>query len=208
LKSYHQFCGVAKALDVVGERWTLLIVRDLLLGPRRYGDLLASLEGITTNLLAKRLRDLEAHGVVERRALPAPAGSRVYALTALGRSLQPAILALGAFGARFMSAPDPDEKLSPRWAMVSLMRRCRGAAEPVTIGLEIGDLRYQGRLDADGLVMRDGAPPSPDVTVRGPVQAHVQWISGRCAITDLVRDGSLQRDGSARALRAFERSLR
>src|SRR6187549_2526493 len=91
-RSYHQFCGLARALDVVGERWTLLLVRNLLLGPRRYGDLLEELPGITTNLLAKRLRALCEHGLVEKTALPPPAAIPVYALTEAGAALEPAIM--------------------------------------------------------------------------------------------------------------------
>src|SRR5690349_12744259 len=91
-RSYQQFCGVARALDVVGERWTLLIVRNLLLGPRRYGDLLAELPGLTTNLLAKRLREMELVGLVEKRELPPPAASTVYALTADGAALEGVVM--------------------------------------------------------------------------------------------------------------------
>src|SRR5581483_3423202 len=86
-RSYRQYCGVARALDVVGERWTLLIIRDLLLGPRRYKDLLEGLPGIGTNLLADRLKELERHGIVRRTVLPPPAGSTVYELTDLGSAL-------------------------------------------------------------------------------------------------------------------------
>src|ERR687887_205150 len=83
-RSYDQWCAVARSLDLVGARWTLLIVRDLLIGPKRYKDILAGLPGIGTNLLAQRLRELEAHGLVERRTLPAPASATVYRLTEKG----------------------------------------------------------------------------------------------------------------------------
>src|SRR5689334_7180685 len=97
-RSYKQFCGLAKALDVVGERWTLLLVRDLILGPRRYGDLLNGLPGLTTNLLASRLKEMEATGLIEKRKLPAPASSVVYQLTKPGKELEPAVMALAAWG--------------------------------------------------------------------------------------------------------------
>src|SRR6187399_564519 len=104
-RNYRQFCGLARALDRLGERWTLLIVRNLLLGPRRYSDLLAELPGLTTNLLAERLKGMEASGLVVRRALGGAGRSAVYELTPLGAALEPAIMELGRWGGRFMDAP-------------------------------------------------------------------------------------------------------
>src|ERR671931_479526 len=101
-RSYLQYAAVARGLDVVGERWTLLIVRDLLLGPKRYKDLLDGLPGIGTNLLAARLRALEKVGLVRRTVLPPPAGSAVYELTESGWELEPVVIALGRWGVRFM----------------------------------------------------------------------------------------------------------
>src|SRR5258706_3533447 len=100
-RSYRQFCGVARALDVVGERWTLLIARNLLLGPRRYSDLLQELPGITTNLLAKRLHELESVELIVKEVLPAPLAVSVYRLTPAGRALEPVIMELGRWGGRF-----------------------------------------------------------------------------------------------------------
>jgi DNA-binding HxlR family transcriptional regulator len=111
-RSYRQYCAVARGLDVVGERWTLLIVRDLLIGPKRYKDLLTGLPGIGTNLLATRLRDLEEQGLVGRRVLPPPAGSTVYELTQVGQALEPVVTALGRWGHRFLGARREGEFLS------------------------------------------------------------------------------------------------
>src|SRR5216683_3461271 len=104
-RSYDQWCAVARSLDIVGERWTMLIVRDLLVGPKRYKDILAGLPGIGTNLLAQRLRELEAQGLVERVVLPQPAGTTVYRLTATGAALEPVVHALGRWGFQFLGAP-------------------------------------------------------------------------------------------------------
>src|SRR5689334_519503 len=101
-RSYHQFCGLASALDVVGERWTLLIVRNLLLGPLRYSELLHGLPGITTNLLAKRLREMESHGLIERARSSATDSASAYRLTELGAALEPALHALGSWGWNWM----------------------------------------------------------------------------------------------------------
>src|SRR5207249_10868829 len=97
-RSYGQFEGLATALDAVGERWTLLLVRELLLGPRRYKDLLEGLPGIGTNLLARRLKELKGAGVIVKRSLPAPAGSSVYELTDSGRALEPDLIELARWG--------------------------------------------------------------------------------------------------------------
>ncbi len=128
-RSYEQHCGLARALDIVGERWTLLIVRDLLLGPRRYGDLLASLDGITTNLLAKRLREMTKLGLIEKRRLPAPASSEVYALTEAGRALEPAVMELARWGGRLLEHPRQSDKRDIGWALLSMKRRYAGGLD-------------------------------------------------------------------------------
>jgi len=102
MKSYNQYCGLAYALDIIGERWTLLIIRELIAGPRRFTDLVAGLPGISTNLLSERLKGLEQQGVLSRRALPPPAGSTVYALTPLGQALEQTLLELGKWGSQFV----------------------------------------------------------------------------------------------------------
>src|SRR5882672_515337 len=105
-RSYADACGIARALDVVGERWALLVVRELLLGPQRFTDLRHALPGASSNLVADRLRELDAHGVIQRRKLAPPAGSWVYELTEWGRELEPIMLALGGWGLR---VPPPFE---------------------------------------------------------------------------------------------------
>jgi DNA-binding HxlR family transcriptional regulator len=120
---------LARALDIVGERWTLLIVRELLLGPRRYGDLLESLDGITTNLLAKRLREMKKLGLVEKRRLPPPASSDVYALTDAGRALEPAVMELARWGGRLLEHPRLGDKRDIGWALLSMKRRYAGGLD-------------------------------------------------------------------------------
>src|SRR5438874_2834358 len=114
-RSYGQYCSLAHALDVVGERWTLLVVRDLLLGPKRFTDLLAGLPGIGRNLLAARLRRLEDEGVVRRRTLPAPAGSRVYELTEDGVELGLALAPLARWGAQRTGVRTQDDEVRRGW---------------------------------------------------------------------------------------------
>src|SRR6266542_1496523 len=119
-RSYDQYCALARALDVIGERWTLLVVRELLLGPKRYKDLLDGLPGIGTNLLAQRLRELEENGLVRRRRLPAPAGVAVYELTEAGRALEDSVLALGRWGAAFLGVPRTTDRYRPGWYVLSM----------------------------------------------------------------------------------------
>lgn len=101
-RSYNQYCGLAYALDIVGERWTLLIIRELMAGPRRFTDLMAGLPDISTNLLSERLKSLELQGILCRRVLPPPAGSTVYELTPLGQALEKTLLELGKWGSQFV----------------------------------------------------------------------------------------------------------
>src|SRR5215210_783316 len=115
-RTYDQYCAVARALDVVGERWTLLLVRELLTGPKRFKDLLDGLSGIGTTLLTARLKDLEGNGILRRTTLPPPAGSKVYELTELGQSLEAVIAALGGWGLKFLGTPPAQkDELRPAW---------------------------------------------------------------------------------------------
>src|ERR687884_2186422 len=119
-RSYRQFCGIARALDLVGERWALLVVRELVLGPKRFSDLREGLPGIATNVLTQRLQQLRRDGVVARRRLPPPAASSVYELTEYGQELVPIMLALGRWGARTMGARSPEQTLRAEWLAVAL----------------------------------------------------------------------------------------
>jgi DNA-binding HxlR family transcriptional regulator len=114
-KRYDEYCPVAHALGLVGERWALLVVLELMRGPKRYTDLAENLRGIGTNILASRLRDLEAGGVVTKRTLPPPAASKVYELTDYGRELRPVIRELALWGARTLGPPTHEDELFPGW---------------------------------------------------------------------------------------------
>src|SRR5260370_855878 len=123
MKHYEQTCAIARALDIVGERWSLLLVRELTLGPRRYRDLATGLPGIPSNVLAARLKDLQAAGVITRRTLPAPTDVTVYELTGAGRALQPALTELLHWGRRYAPEPSPDAASQPGWALLAAAGR-------------------------------------------------------------------------------------
>jgi DNA-binding HxlR family transcriptional regulator len=153
-RTYQQHCGLARALDVVGERWTLLVVRELLLGPRRYGDLLATLDGITTNLLAKRLKEMAAAGLVEKRRAEPPASGEVYGLTEAGLALEPAIMELGRWGARLLQRPRRGDRRNLGWALLSLKRRYTGGVRG-TVQITAGDRLFELRFTEERMTVTE-----------------------------------------------------
>jgi len=144
VRSYQQFCPAARALDVVGERWTLLIVRDLLLGPKRYTDLQAGLPGIGPNVLADRLRSLEGAGLVRKRRLPPPAASTVYELTELGAGLRPALEELFRWGLHFAATPSAADAVKASWWLPAI----RAAIRPESVPADVDDT-YELRIGDD-----------------------------------------------------------
>jgi DNA-binding HxlR family transcriptional regulator len=200
-RSYEQFCGIAKALDVVGERWTLLLVRDLLLGPRRYGDLLAGLPGMTTNLLAKRLRQLEEQGLVEKARLPAPASSTVvYRLTQAGRELEPVLHALGAWGWRFMEKPEKCDRLDMGWLLFSLKRRFRGAKGTAAISLRVDGRVFHIRVAPEAWDLEENRIAPFDAVLEGDSVSLRAVLRGHKAFADLIAQGKLTVQGERKAV--------
>ena len=197
-RSYNQYCAVARAMDIVGERWTLLIVRELLPGPKRFKDLLEGLPGIGTNLLAARLKDLEGYGVVRRTTLPPPAASRVYELTELGRSLEPVIMGLARWGLEFLGASREKEDRQPAWAMVAL----RSVLKPEATG-EVRE-SYEFRLDDEVLhvwiengeiEVRQGTTADPYLVVRSDTQTLLAVAAGRVEPGEAVASGAIEIEG-------------
>jgi DNA-binding HxlR family transcriptional regulator len=174
-RTYEQYCGLAKALDVVGERWTLLVVRNLLLGPLRYSELLRGLPGITTNLLAKRLKEMEEHGLLERIRAGAGEGGQAYRLTEVGRALEPAVHALGRWGWRWMGTPAAGEHRSLEWLMVALRRRYKGG-RAMTVELLVDGAPYAFRLGESSVEIARGSLADPDVRASGPADAFVHLL--------------------------------
>jgi DNA-binding HxlR family transcriptional regulator len=188
-RTYGQHCAIARALDVVGERWTLLVLRELLLGPLRYTDLLEGLPGIGTNLLARRLRDLEEAGIVERQVLPRPASSTVYALTRQGETLEPAIVALGRFGGRFLPDRPGSEEFRPRWAVIGIKHTFRpenAPDEPRTYQLELDGERFHVRVEGGRLMTRQGPANDPDLTVCTSARELLEILGGHHPIREAV----------------------
>ena len=190
-RSYSQYCAVARGLDVIGDRWMLLIVRDLLLGPKRYSDLLDGLPGIGTNLLALRLREMEQAAILERAVLPPPAASSVYQLTEAGRALEPVILTIGRWGARFLGEPRPDDVLLPRAYFVAIrggFRQERAAGLAETYELRIGRLVFEVRVKDSHCTTREGAVVDPDAVfvmdVKTLHELLLEGLSAGAALAD------------------------
>jgi DNA-binding HxlR family transcriptional regulator len=160
-KRYDQYCPIAHALELVGERWALLIIRELLHGPKRYTDLAAHLPGIGTNILAGRLKDLEACGVIAKRRLPPPAASRVYELTAYGLGLKAALRELAIWGIRSLGPPQDDDELYPGWLENALDTVFAPVAPPGAFEFHIGD-EVASIVDGEA---RGGSLEHPDVVV-------------------------------------------
>lgn len=180
-RSYKQRCGIARALDLVGERWALLVVRELVLGPQRFTDLREGLPGIATNVLSQRLRQLEQDGIVTRRRLPPPAASNVYELTEYGQELVPIMLALGRWGARSIGDGTPEHKTQGRWFAVALQAFFdpEAAADmSAKVALDFGDARVTLRLNQGRLEVVPGMDDDVELTIAADPEMLVGYLSG------------------------------
>src|SRR5688500_16061513 len=209
VRSYNQWCSLAKALDVVGERWSLLVVRELLDGPKRYTDLREGIPGISTDVLAARLKDLEDDGIVERRTLPPPAASKVYELTELGLGLGPAMAALSKWGTQLLGPKSDEEEFRPHWLVVGLrgMLRADRAAD-VTLDVEFDLLSGEAiRVHVDDgrlTYVADPATP-PQVVVHANLPTLAAVADGSLPVAAATADGRLAIEGEQDAVVAFQR---
>jgi DNA-binding HxlR family transcriptional regulator len=209
-RSYNQYCAVARAMDIVGERWTLLIVRELLSGPKRFKDLLEGLPGIGTNLLTARLKDLEGYGVVCRTTLPPPAASRVYELTDLGRSLEPVVMSLARWGLEFLGASRKEEDRQPAWAMVAV--KCVLEAEATAETRESYEFRvddevFHVRIEDDETEVRQGSVADPALVVRSDTQTLLAVAAGRAEPAEALASGAIGIEGDREARERCMRML-
>jgi DNA-binding HxlR family transcriptional regulator len=179
-RSYKQYCGVARALDLVGERWALLVVRELALGPKRFTDLREGLPSIATNVLSLRLRQLERDGVVTRRRLPPPAPAQVYELTEHGRELVPIMLSLGRWGASTMGPRSPDQSIRAEWlalALKAFFDSEAAAGISATIRLDLESARFTLRLDEGWLDVSPGGNGPVDLAIATDPEMLIQFLS-------------------------------
>jgi DNA-binding HxlR family transcriptional regulator len=207
-RSYGEACRFAYALDLVGERWALLIVRELLLGPKRFTDLRAGLPHASTNILSDRLRELEHNAIVRRRKLPPPAASSVYELSEWGRELEPIVTRLGAWGARSPIPPDFQEigTDSIVLALRSLFDAEAAGEAVVAYELRIGEERFRVEVCGGELTLGRGGAERPTATLAvadAPTLAAV--LAGQLALEDALASGAVQLEGSKQAAKRFIR---
>ncbi|WP_432037095.1 winged helix-turn-helix transcriptional regulator [Streptomyces cucumeris] len=211
-REYGQFCGLARAMEVVGERWAVLIVRNLLSGPQRYTDLRRGLPAIPTNVLSTRLKQLEEAGLATRRALPHPERAVVYVLTDLGRDLEPALIALGRWGTRTMTEPRPGEAITAESVAMSFRTAYRPeAAQGATAGFEVrmGEIAICLQITNGELAVGIGTHPAPDLVIERQFGHPVrELMSGSKTPDDVLADGSVRVEGDPALLSRFAEMFR
>jgi DNA-binding HxlR family transcriptional regulator/putative sterol carrier protein len=212
-RTYDQYCGLARALDVLGERWTMLVVRELLIGPKRFSDLIDGLPGIGANALSARLKSLEADGLVTKRRLPPPAASTVYELTERGRGLDPVVTEMIRWGVDLLGPPAPTDRFRPGWIVTSM----RALFDPSLAAgitriyrLQVDDDVFAIRIDDGELdVVQGEAPADADLSLRTDSDTVLAIGSGELPAEDAIDSGrvAVERGDPAEA-RAFAGMIR
>ena len=208
-RRYHHYCPVARALDVVGERWTLLIARELLLGPRRFTDLAEGLPGIGSSVLTSRLTDLEQSGLVAKRNLPPPAASVVYELTDLGRGLAPVLAAVAGWGMNFLGEPQDDDVVRSSWLVLGLAATAKPAVSVPdgTYELRVDDETFNVRSRDGHLQSAHGPTPNPEATITLTGGTLAAIGSGELQVPSPQADRLIEVDGDGAGARRLLESL-
>jgi DNA-binding HxlR family transcriptional regulator len=207
-RRYADPCGIARALDIVGERWTLLIVRELTLGPRRFGHIKDGLPDVSPNVLAQRLRDLEENGIVRRTVLEPPASVPVYELTERGRALEPVLLELGRWG-----SATPRLRSGRELSVAAMMFALRTMFEPattdrVTYGLQLGDEQYAVRIGEGRIDISRGRPDAADAYLDTDVTMLRTLVFLGTGMRIAEEAGKLRITGDRRAAARFPKYFR
>jgi DNA-binding HxlR family transcriptional regulator len=206
-RDYFDGCGAAHALDLVGERWALLVVRELVLGPKRFTDLRTGLPHASPNVLSQRLRELEDAGVLRRRRLPPPAASAVYELTEWGQELEPVLQALGRWAARSLPESDGIKVDSFILSLRTMFAPGRADDTVVTLQLVLDDQPFRVHLSRSGLEIERGELPGADATVRCSPTLLAGIVYQGVSVADAQADGSLVLTGDPAALDALVESV-
>jgi DNA-binding HxlR family transcriptional regulator len=208
-RAYGQYCGFARALEIVGERWALLIVRDLLVGPKRFSELLRGLPGIPTNILTSRLKELEEAGVVQRRALPRPASGVVYELTEAGVALEESIVAIGRWGAQRLGDARPDEVVTEDSLAMALRTTFRPEAAGKTQAayeLHLDGIVFHAHVQDGKVAVGRGPLPKPDLTIETTVLREL--LAHEITPEQAVKKKLVRLQGDTRLLETFTRIFR
>jgi DNA-binding HxlR family transcriptional regulator/putative sterol carrier protein len=208
LRTYGDGCAIARGLDVIGERWALLVVRELLLGPKRYTDLRKGLANASPNVLSQRLRELEHAGIVRRRKLPPPAASRVYELTEWGLALEDTLMSIGQWAARSPAPPGDAPIVSADSIILALRARFdAGAADGLraNYGLRLGEDRFQIEVSDNRLEVTRGDTDQADATIETDNDTLGAVLWGPLSLADAQRSGALTIEGDTSAVKRFVR---
>jgi DNA-binding HxlR family transcriptional regulator len=208
-RSYNQFCALAYALDIIGERWTLLIVRELITGPRRFKDLLDGLPAISTNLLSERLKHLEQNGIIQKRVLPPPAGSTVYELTPVGLVLEKAVLELGRWGSQFLP-PSLEGVALPSIGAISLAIKAffhsdKAQTSTETYALHLGSEMLQIQIKQGELMVQQGQTQKAEAIFHTDIPTYMGLFSGQLKPEEAIAAGLVRVEGDVEALNLFLR---
>jgi DNA-binding HxlR family transcriptional regulator len=202
MRSYGEYCSLAKSLDVIGNRWTLLIIRELLLrGAARYTDLRDGLPGIATNLLAERLRELEEEGLIAREEAPPPVATTLFRLTPRGEELRPIIERLILWGAPLMTVQDPKDVVRSHWlafALESMLSDHNPGGPPVTIELRTGDQPILLETQDGAVRAGPGSAEQPDAVLAGPPRPILGFLIGWIEL-DAAEAAGVRREGDPNA---------
>ncbi|MBF6399394.1 helix-turn-helix transcriptional regulator [Nocardia cyriacigeorgica] len=187
-RSYDHHCAVSRALEIVGDRWNLLVVRELTAGPRRYSDLFADLPGISTDVLAARLKDLERDGILTRRRVGPRATTALYELTDTGAALRPVLEALSVWGTPLLGERRSTDAVRAHWFALPLGRAVAEVVSSGTVTVHIGDTSFHYMIDETGLTHHDGAADDPDLEVRLDLEMATEIAKGTRALADVLAE--------------------
>ncbi len=205
-RDYEQICGLARGLDVVGERWALLIARELLYGPRRFTDLLGGLPGIPPSLLSRRLKEMQTAGIISKTVLPPPAASMVYQLTDAGKALEQILYSLGRWGAQFGRAPRPSDAVRPEWivfALHSIFRPDAANGAHVTAELRLPEGTFRLAINHGALTTGLGSRAKSDLVLTGERTPVLGVLMGRLTLREATQGGMLKVQGDRKVLHRF-----
>lgn len=204
-RSYEDGCATAHALDLIGERWALLVVRELILGPKRFTDLRAGLPAISPNVLTQRLEELEEANIVRRRKLPPPAAAWVYELTEWGQELEKVIMVLGRWGARSPNLMQ-GHPLSVDALILSFRTMFSGEAAgdfAATLEIRIGEDRFHAEIAKGTLALNRGPAANPDAVIEAPAEALVALAYGGQKLGEMLKSGAVKVEGDKQVLKRF-----
>lgn len=204
-RTYGSYCGIARALELVGERWALLIVRDLILGPKRFTDLLRGLPRIPSNVLSARLKELEQAGIVRRRLLPRPETGVVYELTEYGSELEDIVLRFGVWGARLLGEPRPDDIVTADSLMLALRATFRPQAARglrASYELRLGEIVFHARIDKGALEVAAGPLPEADLVLETDLTLRL-LMTGELSPGEALKSGKVRVSGNRELLERF-----